>query len=418
MISYKKILLGLVLGAGLGLVSHFLWAGHPVLEWILQNIADPAGKIFLKLIFMLVLPIIFSAIALGVSAMQDLRTLGRVGLRTLIYTVAVSAIAVFIGIALVNFFEPGAGFTAAQRTELLNSLGKTLSQSVTPPTLGASFLVDIVPDNPIAAAANNQMLSFMFFAAMFGVGLVLVKREQTKAVRDFLDGLFRIAIRLIEIVMKAAPVGVAALLFTLTARFGWALLEKLAGFMLVVLFALAIHQFVVYSLILKTIGKTSPWTFFKKIRLVMLTAFSTSSSNITLPCALEVGEKELKISAPINQFVLTVGSTANQNGTALFEGVTVLFLAQFFGVDLSLGSQILVVFLSILSGVGTAGVPSGSLPVIAALLASVGIPAEGIGIILGVDRLLDMCRTTLNVTGDLTAAWVIDRWEKNLGKSA
>lgn len=412
MISYKKILAGLLLGAGLGLVSHFFWAGNPVLDWILKNIADPTGKIFLRLIFMLVLPIIFSAIALGIAEMKDLQTLGRVGLRTLLYTVVVSSIAVVIGILFVNFFQPGVGFTAEQRSQLLSSLGQTLSQTVTPPTLGVSFLVDMVPDNPIAAAANGQMLAFMFFAVMFGIGLVLVKPEQTKGVRDFLSGVFHIAIRLIELIMKAAPIGVAALLFTLTARFGWPLLEKLGGYMLVVLGALAVHQFVVYSFILKMVGKTSPWKFFKKIRLVMLTAFSTSSSNVTLPCALEVGEQELKIRPHINQFVLTVGSTTNQNGTALFEGVTVLFLAQFFGIDLSLGAQVLIVVLSILSGVGTAGVPSGSLPVIAALLVSVGIPAEGIGIILGVDRLLDMCRTTLNVTGDLVAASVIDRLEK------
>lgn len=412
MISYKKILAGLVLGAGFGLGAHFLWPGHPALEWILKNISDPAGKIFLRLIFMLVLPIIFSAIALGISEMKDLRTLGRVGVRTLLYTVIVSSIAVLIGILFVNVFQPGVGFTPEQRAHLLQTLGKTLSPTVAPPALGASFLVDLVPDNPVASAANNQMLPFMFFAAMVGIGLVLVPSEKTKAVRDLLDGIFRVSIRLIELVMKIAPIGVAALLFTLTARFGWSLLEKLGGFMLVVLGALALHQFGVYSLILKTMGKTSPWKFFKKIRLVMLTAFSTSSSNVTLPCALETGEKELKISPHINQFVLTVGSTTNQNGTALFEGVTVLFLAQFFGIDLSVGAQILVVVLSILSGIGTAGVPSGSLPVIAALLVSVGIPPEGIGIILGVDRLLDMCRTTLNVTGDLTAAWVIDRMEK------
>lgn len=412
MISYKKILAGLLAGAVLGLVSHLYWGGAPALDWILKNLTDPAGKIFLRLIFMLVIPIIFSAIALGVAQMDDLRTLGRVGLRTLIYTVAVSAVAVFIGIFFVNFFRPGDGFSPAVRADLLHHLGRTLSSSVTPPTLGIQFFIELVPDNPVAAAAGGQMLALMFFAVMFGVGMVLLPGEKTKTVREFLDGIFRISIRLIEMIMKAAPLGVGALLFTLTARFGWELLRTLGAYVLVVLAALAVHQFIVYSLILKYVGRTSPLQFFKKIRLVMLTAFSTSSSNVTLPTALEVGEKELKIKPHINNFVLTVGSTTNQNGTALFEGVTVLFLAQFFGIDLSLGAQILVVVLSILSGVGTAGVPSGSLPVIAALLVTVGIPAEGIGIILGVDRLLDMCRTTLNVTGDLAAAVVIDRMER------
>lgn len=398
-------------GALGGLFCHFFWSGHPALEWGLKNIADPTGRIFLKLIFMLVLPIVFSAIAIGIAGMKDLQTLGRVGGRTLLYTLIVSSIAVLIGIGFVNFFQPGAGFTVEQRTDLLTHLGRTLSTS-TAPAFGASFLVDLIPDNPVSAAANGQMLPFMFYAAFIGVGLLLVPRSKTATVLSFLEGVFEVATRLIGLIMKLAPIGVAALLFTLTARFGWDLMEKLCAYMLVVLAALAFHQFVVYSLILKYLAKISPWTFFKKIRIVMLTAFSTSSSNVTLPCALEVGEKELKLSPSVNDFVLTIGATANQNGTALFEGVTVLFLAQFFGIELSFGAQFLVVVLSILSGVGTAGVPSGSLPVIAALLVSVGIPAEGIGIIIGVDRLLDMCRTTLNVTGDLTAACVIDRFEK------
>jgi DAACS family dicarboxylate/amino acid:cation (Na+ or H+) symporter len=210
-------------------------------------------------------------------------------------------------------------------------------------------------------------------------------------------------------VIELAPYGVACLLFTLTARFGWSVLRELGGYVLVVLAALAIQQFVVYSISVRWFGGMSPLRFFRGVRTAMLTAFSTASSNATLPTALLVAERELALPAHVSRFVLTIGSTANQNGTALFEGVTVLFLAQLFGVELTLGQQITVVGLCILGGIGTAGVPAGSIPVVAMILGIVGIPPEGIGVVLGVDRLLDMCRTTINVTGDLAAAVFVAR---------
>jgi DAACS family dicarboxylate/amino acid:cation (Na+ or H+) symporter len=217
--------------------------------------------------------------------------------------------------------------------------------------------------------------------------------------------------RLVGMVISLAPYGVAALLFTLTAQLGYEVLLSLGRYVGVVLLALAIHQFVVYSLAVRFLGGMSPLRFFRGIQDAMLTAFSTASSNATLPTALKVAEEELQLPPQVARFVLTIGSTANQNGTALFEGVTVLFLAQFYGVELSLGQQLLVTGVCILGGIGTAGVPAGSLPVIVAILGMVGVPAEGIGMILGVDRLLDMCRTTLNVTGDLAAAVVVSRGE-------
>ena len=216
---------------------------------------------------------------------------------------------------------------------------------------------------------------------------------------------------LIGIVIQLAPIGVAALLFTLTAQLGWDVLVLLGRYVFVVVLGLAIHQFVVYSLTVRLLGGMNPITFFRGITEAMLTAFSTASSNATLPTSIRVAEEKLHLPPAISRFVLTIGSTANQNGTALFEGVTVLFLAQFYGVELGLGQQALVVFICILGGIGTAGVPAGSLPVIALILGMVHVPVEGIGIILGVDRFLDMCRTTLNVTGDLAAAVVVSRGE-------
>jgi DAACS family dicarboxylate/amino acid:cation (Na+ or H+) symporter len=251
------------------------------------------------------------------------------------------------------------------------------------------------------------MLAFMFFALMFGVGIALSPPAKMEPLVNMLEGLYEVVMRLIELAMRLAPYGVAALLFTLTARFGLDVLKPLLAYMVVVVGGLCLQLFVTYSLVLRFLGGMSPGFFFRQISEVMATAFSTSSSNATLPTALRVTQEKLGVPREIASFVLTLGSTANQNGTALFEGVTILFLAQFYGVDLTFGSQVLVVLFSVLAGVGTAGVPGGSLPLMVPILQSVGVPGEGIGIILGVDRLLDMSRTVLNVTGDVTAAVVI-----------
>lgn len=252
----------------------------------------------------------------------------------------------------------------------------------------------------------------MFFAVMFGVGMVLSKQTPALAtLRRGIEGIFEVSMTLIGLVIRLAPYAVFCFMFNLAALFGWDLVLRLGAYVLLVVAALAIHLFVVYPLALKLLGGYSPMKFFRGVREPMLMAFSTASSNATLPTALRVAESELGLPNRISRFVLTVGATANQNGTALFEGVTVLFLAQFFGVDLTLGQQVLVMLVCILGGIGTAGVPSGSLPVVALICAMVGVPPEGIGLVLGVNHLLDMCRTTLNVTGDLGIAALVSKGE-------
>jgi DAACS family dicarboxylate/amino acid:cation (Na+ or H+) symporter len=259
--------------------------------------------------------------------------------------------------------------------------------------------------------ADGDFLAVMFFAVMLGVGLSLTRTAAARKFEEALEGLYDVTMRLIGVVIAMAPIGVACLLFTLTAQLGYEILWQLARYVGVVLLALAIHQFVVYSLSVRFLGGMSPAVFFRGIREAMVTAFSTASSNATLPTALKVAEENLKLPPHVARFVLTIGSTANQNGTALFEGVTVLFLAQFYGVHLTFAQQMTVVFICVLGGIGTAGVPAGSIPVVALILGMVGVPAEGIGLILGVDRFLDMCRTSLNVTGDLVGAVVVSRGE-------
>jgi DAACS family dicarboxylate/amino acid:cation (Na+ or H+) symporter len=414
------MLLGFLVGIAAGLIAHFTLAGEPALDATVRYVSAPLGQVFLRLLFMLVMPLVFSALVLGVAELGDLRSLGRVGLRTLVVTFVLSSIAVLLGITLVNVLRPGEGMSAAARERLLEGAAErasALTQAAAPKT-GIDLLIQIIPDNPVRAAAGGDILAVMFFSLMFGIGLTLVDTPASRSLLEAIRGLYDVTMRLIDLVIRLAPVGVAALLFTLTAQLGWEILAQLARYVGVVLLALAIHQVVTYSLAVRLFGGMSPVAFFRGITEAMLTAFSTASSNATLPTSLRVAEEKLGLPPRISRFVLTVGATANQNGTALFEGVTVLFLAQFFGVELGLGQQVTVVAISILGGIGTAGVPAGSIPVVAMILGTVGVPAEGIGLILGVDRLLDMCRTTLNVTGDLAVATVVARRERPAAAAA
>ena len=403
---------GLIGGAAAGIVAHIVAGDSPALAAFVRHGTQPAGQIFLRLLFMLVLPLLFASLALGVAGLGDIRRLGRIGLKTLVYTVVVSAIAVFLGVFLVSTLRPGDGLPEAARTRLLaDAAGRAGSATTMQETTGTDFIAQIVPRNPVEAAANGDYLAVMFFALFVGIGLALTRTEATRRVEEVLQGVYDVAMRLLAIVLAIAPIGVACLLFTLTARLGYDILVQLGRYVLVVLLGLAIHQFVVYAFAVRVFGGMSPRHFFAAIRPAMLTAFATASSNATLPTALQVAEHGLHLPRPVARFVLTLGSTANQNGTALFEGVTVLFLAQFYGVDLSLAQQASVVAVCVLGGIGTAGVPSGSIPVIAMILGLVGIPVEGIGLVLGVNHFLDMCRTTINVTGDLAAAVVVARGE-------
>jgi len=411
------MLIGLVAGAAGGSLAFALAGGSPALVWIVSHLTQPAGQIFLRLLFMLVVPLIFSALVLGVTGLGDLRALGRIGLKNLAYTVVVSSIAVLLGVGLVNLLRPGEGVSAAERERMLAGAADRAAAITTAaaPRSGIELLVQIVPDNPIRAAAQGDMLAVMFFALLFGIALSRTDTDATKRLTEGIEGLYDVTMRLIGMVIGLAPFGVAMLLFTLTAQMGWQVLAHLARYVMVVVLALAIQQFVVYSLAVRLLGGMSPLRFFRGIQDAMITAFSTASSNATLPTALRVAEQQLHLPRHVSRFVLTLGSTANQNGTALFEGVTALFLAQFYGVELTLAKQALVVCVCILGGIGTAGVPAGSIPVIAMILGMVGVPVEGIGLILGVDRFLDMCRTTLNVTGDLAAAVVVSRGESDPG---
>ena len=421
---HTKILIGLVVGAVLGVAANLTLGGNPYLTWFIDNPVYFVGRVFLRMIFMIVIPLLFSALTLGVAELGDVRRLGRIGLKTFLYTLIVTALSVVIGLTLVNTIRPGDFLSEEKKAELIASTGKDTvianaekAKSVRP----VDRLLQIIPENPVGDAANainphptyagSGFIAVMFFALVFGLGLAMSDPERVQPVVDVLQGVYAAVMKIIDFVMALAPYAVAALIFGTVARLGFEIFATLGMYVFVVLLGLAIHQFVSYSILVKLFARMNPLTFFSKIREVMITAFSTSSSNATLPTAIRVTQEKLGVPREITGFVLTIGSTANQNGTALYEGITVLFLAQVFNVSLSWEQQLTVVFLCILAGIGTAGVPGGSLPLVVLVLQTVGVPAEGIAIILGVDRILDMSRTVLNVTGDITAAAYVARSE-------
>ena len=433
------ILLGLVVGAVAGVTANALGSRpvvpgevdvldqdangiHDTLDFVATQIADPIGRIFLRLVLMVVVPLVFSALVLGVVELGDVRRLGRVGLRTLAYTAIFSLTAVAIGLTLVNTLRPGASLSEAKREALRGQYSATADAAVAQAGKSKSIkdtLLDLLPENPLQEAVGaldgsskgNGMLAVMVFALFFGVAITM-SPARTGPLVSVLEGVFDVSMTVIGIAMRFAPIAVACLVFAMTSRLGGEILVTLFWFVLTVVLGLAIQMFVVYSIALVVLARRSPLQFFRDTSEATLTAFGTSSSNATLPTSIRVSRENLKLPREIAQFVLTIGATGNQNGTALFEGVVVLFLAQVFGVELTVMQQVTVVLMSVLAGVGTAGVPGGSIPLIILVLQSVGVPGQGISIILGADRLLDMCRTTLNVTGDLVLATCVAQGER------
>lgn len=416
-----QMLAGFLLGLILGLIVHASARDAHWVDVATRYVTGPIGQVFLRLLFMLVIPLLVSALIVGIAEMGEMRSLRRVGLKTLAYTLIVSSIAVAISLAAVNLLRPGDGVDPAQARAMLSQAGHgaqaILARGGETPK-GMDALMAMVPDNIVRAMANNDILAVMVFALFFGIGLVLVRTEQTRLLLTAMEGLFEVTMRLMGLVIRIAPIAIACFMFNLSAQFGWELLERLSAYVGVVLLALAIQMFGVYSLLIALMARRSPLRFFAGVQEAIVMAFATASSNATLPTAIRVAEERLHLPRRIARFVLTIGATANQNGTAMFEGITVLFLAQFFGIELDWAQQLMVMLVCILGGVGTAGVPAGSLPVVAMILGMVGVPPEGIGLVLGVDRLLDMCRTTLNVTGDLVAATVIAVGERDEPVSA
>ena len=409
---HNKILLGLLAGAVAGAACNFLLGtSHPTVEWINTYIAVPIGQIFLRMLFMVVMPLVFASISLGVAGLGDIRHVGKVGGKAIGYFLGTTVLAATLGLVVVNLFQPWERVTPETRTALMDRFATDASARVeaaaTTSRFGPETFINIVPRNVVDAAAKTDMLGVIFFGFVFGAALTLMAAEKAKPMLDWLEALQDVVVRIIHFAMKLAPLGVAGLIFSVASRFGFDLLLAVAAFVVTVLVALLLHVGITLSLIIRILIGLSPITFIGRIKAALITAFSTSSSNATLPTALDVVEQRVGVPRRIAGFVLPIGSTMCMNGTAIFEGITVIFLAEIFGVDLSIPQMAIVMVMAVITAVGAAGVPGGSIPLLVGILTMFGVPGEGIAIVIGVDRILDMSRTTVNVLGDCSAAtWV------------
>lgn len=413
---HTKILLGLAVGLAAGITTNLtVGVENPGVEWVNKYIAGPVGQIFLRMLFMVVMPLVFASIALGVAGLGDIRKVGRVGGKAIGYFIITTVLAATLGLVIVNLMRPWERVLPETRAALMERFAGDASSKVeaagTTSKFGPETFVAIVPRNPIDAAAKTDMLAVIFFGLMFGAALTLIAAEKAKPMVDWLEALNEVVIKIIHFAMLLAPYGVACLIFTVSSRFGFDLMIAVAAFVITVLIALAAHVSITLFAMLRFGIGISPMLFISRVKAALITAFSTSSSSATLPTGLDVSENQLGIPRQIAGFVLPIGSTMCMNGTAIFEGITVIFLAEIFNVDLTLAQMAIVMVMSVITAIGAAGVPGGSIPLLVGILTMFNVPGEGIAIVLGVDRILDMSRTTVNVFSDLTATAFVARSE-------
>lgn len=382
-------------------------------EFAIEMVAKPLGKLFMNLLFLPVIPLVFASLAVGVTRLGGGANLGRIGAKTIGYFLVTTAFAAAIGLGLVNTIRPGETLDPVKGQQLKEKFGAEAKEKVEKrKEVNIYTLVDMVPANPLASLVNKEMPPIIVTAILVGIALTRIDPTRAAVVIQGLEGINQIAEFVIRLAMRIAPFGVFFLIFATTAQFGYQLLLALGAFVLTVLGGLAIHLLVVLPLLVYFLGGMNPLEFFRKIKVTMVTAFSTSSSSATLPTALKNAEEELAVPKPVANFVLPLSASMNHNGTALFEAVVVLFLAQAFQVPLDFGQQLMVLFLCVVTATGMAGVPGGSLPLIGQILAAVNVPPEAIALVIGVDRILDMCRTTVNVVADMTTAVFVARSER------
>lgn len=372
------------------------------------------GDLFLNALKMLIVPLIVSSLITGMTSIGSAGAFGRIGAKTLVYFVSTTLIAVLLGLALVNLITPG--LVDGQPAKALIGLSEdTAAVTEQVQGKGAQDLVNlflrIIPANVVAAAVEGEMLGLIFFSLLFGYFITQIPKRSGEVLISFWQGVFEVMMRITDVVMKFAPLGVFALVAKVAAATGLAAIQPLGIFFFTVLLGLAIHFFGVLPLLVRLLGRVSPVAHYRAMAPALFTAFSTASSSATLPLTLECLEKNARVSNRVASFVAPLGATVNMDGTALYECVAVLFIAQAYGVELNLAAQLLVVLLALLTSIGVAGIPAASLVAIVVILGAVGLPAEGIGLILAVDRLLDMSRTTVNVFGDMCGAVIIARSE-------
>ena len=400
---HTKIFLGLVLGVIAGLIFR---------EKVL--IIQPIGTIFLRLITMIVVPLVFVSLMLGTASLGDVRKLGRIGAKTAVYFIITTIIAICVGLFLANTINPGKGLNENVKAELYKNYEAKAEAGIKrleeKPSI-TEILVNIVPTNPVAAFIEGNMLQIIFMALLFGVVLTLIPVEKSEGLIKFLDGLNDIFIQVVHIVMKLAPYGVLALSAAVIGQYGFDILVTLLKYSMVVIGGLIFYTLTVNSLSIRILGRTSPILFFKAAKEAIIIAFSTSSSMATLPVAMESVEY-MGVKREYSSFVIPLGSTVNMDGTALYQGVSAVFIAQIYGIGLGITGQVTIVLMAVLSSIGAAGVPMAGIIALALVLKQLQIPLEGIALILGVERLLDMVRTATNVIGNMACSVVIQALEE------
>ncbi len=412
---HTRIVIGLLAGVLLGSLANRLGYSEYVSAYI-----KPFGTLFIRLISMVVVPLVFASLVVGTAGLDDARKLGRIGLKTLVFYTCTTVIAICGGFLLANTIRPGAGLPEDTRAQLAQGGREQADEKAAAaedkPDL-KDVLLDIIPRNPIAALAEGNMLQIIVFALLFGICLTMIPAEQSRPVTGFFDGVNAVMIQIVRLVVRLAPYGVFALIADVTADFGLDMLLVLLKYAVTVVVGLALHMAIVYSLAIRGLSRRSVTEFFKGIRPAQLIAFSSSSSSATLPVTIECTQRNLGVSRQVSSFVLPLGATLNMDGSALYQGVSAVFIAQVYGIDLTITQQLMIVITATLASVGTAGTPMAGIVTLAIVLRSIGVPAEGIGLIFGVERLLDMCRTVVNVTGDACCAAVVDSTENKRQKA-
>jgi len=412
----------MLVGVVIGVLAVSLGIG-----WIINDWVKPFGIIFLNLLKLVAMPLIFASLVTGVSGLSDITKLSRIGFKTISYYLVTTVIAITMGLVLVNIIKPGESFPEEKRVELLQKYaqdieGRKIAVDNIKSDGPLQFLVDIVPENIVGAASDNtNMLQVIFFALLFGLALVILKNPKVEVVKDFVTGLNDVILKIIDFIMQFAPIGVMALLAGLIVDFSGDnvsdslhLFATLGLYALVVIGGLLFMALIIYPIFLRLFAGIRFTDFYKTMFPVQLVAFSTSSSAATLPVTMEQVEKGLGVSNDVASFVLPIGVTINMDGTSLYQAVAAVFIAQVFGIDLTLGQQLTIILTATLASIGSAGVPGAGMVMLIIVLNAVGLPVEGLALILAIDRPLDMLRTVLNVTGDAMISTIVAKTEREI----
>lgn len=401
-----KILIALVLGILFGVIFN-RFTPKPINDLTIKWFLAPLGTMFLRAIKMVVVPLVLCSLIVGTASIGDIKKLGRIGGKTISFYLLTTAFAVSLALIIANFLKPGVGVNAVAQA------ASTVKSAKAP------FIMDIftnmIPTNPVEAMVQGNMLQIIFFAIIFGIASTLVG-DSAKPVIELFEKINNVLLKIISIVMLSAPIGVFALISQVIMSQGTTVLLSLIKYVLVVVVGLVIHVLVVYGVSLRILGKVNPVTFFKKFWPVMLVGFTTSSSNATIPINMETCNDKLGVSDKISSFTIPLGATINMDGTAIMQGVAAIFIAQVFGVHLNFNQQLMIILTSTLSSIGTAGVPSAGVIMLTMVLQQVGLPIEGVALVLSVDRIVDMFRTATNITGDAICTVIVANSEKELNK--